>query len=144
MSAKKPQSTRIESDSMGEIGVPVGRNWGAETQRALTHFNIGDYLIPKEIIKALAMIKKAAAITDSDLGGCQKTRPCSLSRYKGVFPIHIQGTPSRQEDHPISHSLFLHHKWFRRHHICKLPQDLPKNLNLQVHSIPWVACNTDI
>ena len=55
---------------MGEIEVPADRYWGAEIQRSLTHFAIGDDLIPKEIIKALAMIKKAAAITDSDLGGC--------------------------------------------------------------------------
>ena len=55
---------------MGEIEVPADRYWGAEIQRALTHFAIGDDLIPKEIIKALAMIKKVAAITDSDLGGC--------------------------------------------------------------------------
>jgi len=55
---------------MGEIEVPADRYWGAEIQRALTHFSIGNDLIPKEIIKALAMIKKAAAITDSDLGGC--------------------------------------------------------------------------
>ena len=68
MSAKKPQSTRIESDSMGEIEVTADCYWGTQTQRALTHFNIGDDLIPKEIIKTLAMIEKAAAITNSDLG----------------------------------------------------------------------------
>ena len=68
MSAKKPQSTRIESDSMGEIEVTADCYWGTQTQRALTHFNIVDDLIPKEIIKTLAMIEKAAAITNSDLG----------------------------------------------------------------------------
>ena len=80
---------------MGEIEVPADRYWGAEIQRALTHFAIGDDLIPKEIIKALAMIKKVAAITDSDLGGCWKTRLGSLSRYKGVSPIRIQDIASR-------------------------------------------------
>ncbi|GAG18537.1 unnamed protein product [marine sediment metagenome] len=53
---------------MGEIEVPADRCWGTQTQRALTHFNIGDDLLPKEIIKTLAMIEKAAAITNSDLG----------------------------------------------------------------------------
>lgn len=53
---------------MGEIRVPADHYWGAQTQRALTHFSIGDDPIPKEVIKALAMIKKAAAITNRDLG----------------------------------------------------------------------------
>ena len=44
---------------MGEIEVPADRYWGTQTQRALTHFNIGDDLIPKEIIKTLAMIEMA-------------------------------------------------------------------------------------
>ena len=68
MSDKKPQSTRIESDSMGEIEVPADRYWGTQTQRALTHSAIRDDLVPKEIIKVLAMIKKAAAITNNGLG----------------------------------------------------------------------------
>ena len=66
MSAKKPKSARIESGSMGEIEVTAGRYWGAQTQRALTHFAIRDDLIPKEIIKVLAMTKKAAAIIASN------------------------------------------------------------------------------
>jgi len=60
MSVKKLKSARIESGSMGEIEVTAGRYWGAQTQRALTHFAIGDDLIPNEVIKTLTMIKKAA------------------------------------------------------------------------------------
>jgi len=59
MSAKKLQSTQNESDSMGEIAMLADHYWGAQTQRSLAHFAIGDDLIPKVIIKALAMIKKA-------------------------------------------------------------------------------------
>jgi len=59
MSVNEPENTRIESDSMGEIEVPADRYWGTQTQRALTHFAIGDDLIPNEIIKTLAVIEKA-------------------------------------------------------------------------------------
>lgn len=61
-------STRIEKDSMGEIEVPADRYWGAQTQRSLHHFNIGNDLMPKELIKAFAILKKAAAKTNLELG----------------------------------------------------------------------------
>ena len=60
--------TRIESDSMGTIEVPAKQYWGAQTQRSLEHFAIGHDLIPLEVIHALAIVKKAAAITNKELG----------------------------------------------------------------------------
>jgi fumarate hydratase class II len=54
-------TVRIESDSMGPIEVPVDRYWGAQTQRALQHFAIGDHRMPGEVIHALAAVKEAAA-----------------------------------------------------------------------------------
>ena len=52
---------RIETDSMGEIQVPKDKLWGAQTQRSLEFFSIGDELIPKEMIESYAILKKAAA-----------------------------------------------------------------------------------
>jgi Lyase len=52
---------RIESDFLGEVKVPADRLWGAQTQRSLEHFNIGKDLIPREMIVAYAILKKAAA-----------------------------------------------------------------------------------
>jgi fumarate hydratase class II len=60
--------TRIETDSMGEIEVPSNVYWGAQTQRSLKHFNIGFDVMPRELIRALGILKKAAAIVNFDLG----------------------------------------------------------------------------
>ena len=62
------KTTRTEKDSMGEIEVPADRLWGAQTQRSLIHFDIGDRLMPTEIIHAFGILKKAAALTNRDLG----------------------------------------------------------------------------
>ncbi len=59
---------RIERDSMGDIEVPSDRYWGAQTQRSLKYFSIGNNLMPKEVIIAFAILKKAAAITNQELG----------------------------------------------------------------------------
>jgi fumarate hydratase class II len=60
--------TRKERDSLGEIDVPAHRYWGAGTQRSLRHFSIGDDVMPLEVIRALALIKKAAAMANQELG----------------------------------------------------------------------------
>jgi fumarate hydratase class II len=53
---------------MGEIEVPADRYWGAQTQRSLIHFNIGDDRMPREMIRALGILKKAAAQVNEELG----------------------------------------------------------------------------
>ncbi len=55
---------RIETDSLGEVKVPFDKLWGAQTQRSLEHFSIGDDLIPIEMIESYAILKKAAAIVN--------------------------------------------------------------------------------
>src|SRR5438046_6072282 len=60
--------TRIETDSMGEIEVPADKYWGAQTQRYLLHFNIGNDVMPREMIRAFGILKKACAIVNNDLG----------------------------------------------------------------------------
>lgn len=59
---------RIEKDTLGDIQVPVDRLWGAQTQRSLQNFKIGSEKMPIEVIHALALIKKCAAITNQKLG----------------------------------------------------------------------------
>jgi len=58
---------RIEIDSMGEVRVPVDKYWGAQTQRSLENFKIGGDKFPREFIRALGIIKKAAAKTNQEL-----------------------------------------------------------------------------
>ena len=60
--------TRVETDSMGAIEVAADRYWGAQTERSLHHFNIGDDRMPREMIRALGILKKAAALVNEDLG----------------------------------------------------------------------------
>ena len=60
--------TRIEKDTMGKVSVPFDKYWGAQTQRSLEHFKIGSRKMPQEIIRALGILKKAAAMVNYDLG----------------------------------------------------------------------------
>jgi len=61
-------STRTETDSFGPIDVPADRYWGAQTERSRRNFKIGDEPMPKPLIRAMAMVKKAAALTNLELG----------------------------------------------------------------------------
>ena len=65
---EQKQQTRTETDSMGEIEVPADKYWGAQTQRSLLHFNIGDDKMPREMIRALGILKKSAALVNQELG----------------------------------------------------------------------------
>jgi len=60
-------NTRSETDSFGQIQVPSDKYWGAQTQRSLNNFKIGHDLIPEPLIRALAIVKKAAALVNSSL-----------------------------------------------------------------------------
>ena len=94
---------RIESDSMGRIEVPADRYWGAQTQRSLKHFNIGEERIPLEVIHAFAVLKKSAAQANAQLG---KLRPefaeaiCSVcdeissGKLDDHFPLKVWMTGS--------------------------------------------------
>ncbi|HXS00173.1 MAG TPA: class II fumarate hydratase [Pyrinomonadaceae bacterium] len=67
-SPEQSTKTRIETDSMGAIEVPSDRYWGAQTQRSLHHFDIGYDRMPREMIRALGILKKAAALVNEELG----------------------------------------------------------------------------
>jgi fumarate hydratase class II len=95
--------TRRESDSLGEIEVPANRYWGAGTQRSLIHFAIGDDLLPLEVIRALALVKKAAALANRKLGRLPAEKAGIIIRaaeeiiegkLDGHFPLHVWMTGS--------------------------------------------------
>jgi fumarate hydratase class II len=60
--------TRKETDSMGAVEVAADRYWGAQTERSLHHFKIGGERFPREMIRALGLVKKAAALVNRELG----------------------------------------------------------------------------
>ncbi len=63
---------RVESDSMGKIEVPAEKYWGAQTQRSIEHFAIGQEIMPVELIRAFGLLKKATADTNYQLGLMKK------------------------------------------------------------------------
>ena len=65
---------RIEHDTMGEVQVPAEKYWGAQTERSRNNFRIGGQLMPREIIQAFAVLKKAAALTNLDCGVLPKEK----------------------------------------------------------------------
>lgn len=96
-------TTRIESDSMGEIEVPSDKYWGAQTERSLHHFNIGKDIMPREVTHAFGILKKAAALTNFDLGKLSKDKAdlivkaaeeVSKGQLDNHFPLHVWQTGS--------------------------------------------------
>jgi fumarate hydratase, class II len=89
---------RTESDSLGRVQVPAGRYWGAQTQRALVHFDIGTEAMPLEIVHALARIKAAAAhanvttgVLPRDLADLISAAAGEVARgsLDGEFPLKV-------------------------------------------------------
>jgi fumarate hydratase, class II len=75
-----PKTTRIESDSFGPIEVPVDRYWGAQTQRSRRNFRIGEERMPPPIIRALGIVKRAAAEVNHRLGSLDARRAKAIAR----------------------------------------------------------------
>jgi fumarate hydratase class II len=94
---------RKEFDSLGEVDVPADRLWGAQTQRSLEHFSIGQDLIPREMIDAYATLKKGAAIANHKDGRLADTKfrlivqTCDeilAGQHRDMFPLHVWMTGS--------------------------------------------------
>lgn len=94
---------RIERDTMGEVHVPADKYWGAQTQRSYQNFRIGTDRMPAEILKAFAVLKKAAAAVNVHLGkltaeqGAVITQVCDeilLGQLDDQFPLMIYQTGS--------------------------------------------------
>ena len=71
---------RIERDSMGEIKVPADKLWGAQTQRSFENFKIGTEKIPAEMVTVFAYLKKAAALTNKELGVVDSDKADAIAR----------------------------------------------------------------
>ena len=94
---------RTERDSLGEVFVPADKLWGAQTQRSLKHFSIGEDLIPREMIAPYAILKKSAALANQKLGRLPKekadliVRVCdeiAAGKHQDMFPLHVWMTGS--------------------------------------------------
>ena len=71
---------RMETDSMGRIAVPANRYWGAQTQRSLIHFSIGDDRMPKALYHAYGVVKKAAALVNEADGRLEGWKAAAICR----------------------------------------------------------------
>lgn len=96
-------SFRIETDSMGPLEVPAEKYWGAQTQRSIIHFNIGNELIPIEVVRGLVLIKKAAAAVNTASGKLEKNLANAMiaacdeilnGDYDTQFPLKVWMTGS--------------------------------------------------
>jgi fumarate hydratase, class II len=94
---------RTETDSLGEVRVPADKLWGAQTQRSLEHFSIGKDLIPREMITAYAVLKKAVANANHTAGRLDDTRHALIvkvcdeilaGQHHDMFPLHVWMTGS--------------------------------------------------
>jgi fumarate hydratase, class II len=94
---------RRETDSLGVVEVPADKLWGAQTQRSLEHFSIGQDLIPREMITAYATLKKAAANANHAGGRLDDSihrlivQACDeilAGQHHDMFPLHVWMTGS--------------------------------------------------
>jgi fumarate hydratase class II len=76
----KSRKTRTESDGFGALEIPAGALWGAQTQRSLTNFRIGTERMPRPLIHAFGVIKRAAAEVNRDLGSLDQRRAAAIIR----------------------------------------------------------------
>lgn len=94
---------RAEQDAFGEVQVPANRYWGAQTQRSLHHFTIGNDRIPPSLIHAYGLVKLAAAEVNAQLGGLEEwqcaaiahaAREVAQGKLDGHFPLFVWQTGS--------------------------------------------------
>jgi len=99
----KVSGDRFESDSMGQIEVPANHYWGAQTQRSLIHFSIGDDHMPKEVYHAYGYVKKAAALVNARGGRLEPWRADAIAevadeviagQLDSEFPLYVWQTGS--------------------------------------------------
>ncbi|GHU63571.1 fumarate hydratase class II [Clostridia bacterium] len=113
---------RIEKDTMGEVKVPEDKLWGAQTQRSLENFKIGEDLMPHEIIRSFAALKRAAARANFRIGVLEEEKADAIAqvcdeiykgRYQDEFPLSVWQTGSGTQtnmniNEVISHLTGLH------------------------------------
>ena len=96
-------TTRVETDSMGPVDVPADRLWGAQTQRSIEYFSIGRDLMPREMIGAYAVLKRASAIVNHASGRLDEAKRKAIvsvcdellaGQHADEFPLHVWMTGS--------------------------------------------------
>ena len=115
--AEKDTLFRQEHDTMGDVLVPADRQWGAQTQRSLVNFAIGTETMPAEIIRAFAVLKKAAALTNRDCGRLDERR-CGLitaacdqildGQWAEEFPLKVWQTGSGTQSNMNMNEVISH------------------------------------
>ena len=94
---------RIEKDTFGEISVAADRLWGAQTERSLHHFDISTEKMPKELLQALALVKRSSAVVNAELGTLARATADAIvaaadevlaGRHDGEFPLSVWQTGS--------------------------------------------------
>ena len=88
-----PTKTRTESDTMGKLEVPADRYWGAQTERSLAHFKIGGERFPREMIRALGILKKACATVSAERGAL------SPGKAKAIIQASDEVIEGKLDDH---------------------------------------------
>ena len=97
------RTVRLEKDTLGAVEVPAEHYWGAQTQRSLENFAIGTERMPEEIVRAFALLKKAAALANCELGKLDERRCESIvsacdeileNKWNGEFPLKVWQTGS--------------------------------------------------
>ena len=114
---QKDKLFRQERDSMGTIAVPADRMWGAQTQRSFENFAIGTETMPREIIRAFAVLKKAAAMANQDCGKLDAER-CGLitaacdeilaGQWEQEFPLKVWQTGSGTQSNMNMNEVIAH------------------------------------
>jgi fumarate hydratase class II len=108
---------RIEHDSMGELKVPAEALYGAQTQRAVNNFPISGLRMPREFIRALGLIKSAAAQANNDLGHLSSTRAKAIRKaadrvatgeFDAQFPIDVFQTGSATSSNMNANEVIAH------------------------------------
>src|SRR5450755_2343147 len=112
-----PPSFRIERDSMGELNVPADALWGAQTQRAIENFPISGLTLPRGFIRALALIKQAAAAANLRLGLLDRklaqgieaaAAEVALGKHDEQFPIDVFQTGSGTSSNMNANEVLAH------------------------------------
>jgi fumarate hydratase class II len=113
----RPAKYRIERDSMGELKVPADALYGAQTQRAIDNFKISGLPLPRQFIRALGLIKSAAAQVNADLGGLKKPLAKAIrnaaervasGEFDAQFPIDVFQTGSGTSSNMNANEVIAH------------------------------------
>ena len=108
----------MEHDTMGEVAVPADRHWGAQTQRSLENFPIGEEKMPPDLIRAFALLKLACAAANRDLGKLDEDRYALIERacqaildgeLAGHFPLSVWQTGSGTQTNMNCNEVIAHY-----------------------------------